>query len=223
MLNALTQLHQQLGSIEREQKDLLDKRQRLEQRKEQVTQQRQKLHNQLAEQGRESSRIFLATRTQQVLDTYRAQVTERKIQQLELLLVQRFNQLCRKKGFLERVAIDPQSFAVTLYRLGKPFSRHQLSAGENHLFATAILWSLRELSGRPMPVIVDTPLSRLDSEHRASMMQEFFPFVSQQTLLLGTAIELDDELYTYLQPAISHTYELKFDATVGKRYYATIS
>ena len=67
-----------------------------------------------------------------------------------------------------------------------------------------------------MPVIVDTPLSRLDSEHRASMMQEFFPFVSQQTLLLGTDVELDDELYTYLQPAISHTYELKFDAIEGK-------
>lgn len=216
LLNTLTQLYQQLGSLDREQKNLLDKRQRLEQRKEQVAQQRQKLHSQMAEQEYESSRIFLATRTQQVLEEYRAQVTERKIHQLELLLTQRFNQLCRKKGFLERVAIDTQTFVVTLYRLGKPFSRHQLSAGENQLFATAILWSLRELSGRPMPVIVDTPLSRLDSEHRISMMQEFFPFVSQQTLLLGTDIELDDELYTYLQPAISRTYELQFDAIAGK-------
>jgi DNA sulfur modification protein DndD len=220
LLTALTQLHQQLGSQERAVKDLQAKRQQIEQRKVQIGQQRQRLHQQITEQEDESSRTFLATRTQQVLEEYRRQVTGRKIQQLELLLAQRFNQLCRKKGFLERVGIDAQSFAVTLYRLGKPFSRQQLSAGENQLFAMATLWALRELSGRPLPVIVDTPLSRLDSEHRASLIQEFFPFVSQQTLLLGTDVELDHELSSYLQPALSHIYELQFDAQAEKTLVA---
>jgi DNA sulfur modification protein DndD len=215
LLTQLHQYHHALGGLEREYKILCDEQQRLEYRKEQVTQQRQRIHEQIAKQQSETSRIYLATRTQQVLDAYKERVTARKISHLEMLLVNRFNQLCRKKGFLDRVQIDAQTFQVTLFRLGKEFSRQQLSAGENQLFAIATLWALREVSGRPLPVIVDTPLSRLDSEHRTSMIQEFFPFVSHQTLMLGTDLELDDDLYAYLQPAISHTYELTFDSMEG--------
>ncbi len=215
LLTQLHQLHHQLGGLEHEHKRVRDEQQRLAYRKDQVSMQRQRIRDQIDAHEKETSRIFLASRTQKVLEAYQARVTARKISHLETLLVNRFNQICRKKNFLDRVQIDPQTFQTTLFRLGKEFSRKQLSAGENQLFAMATLWALREVSGRPMPVIVDTPLSRLDSEHRISMMQEFFPFVSQQTLILGTDIELDDELYRYLQPAISHTYELRFDPVQG--------
>ncbi|MCZ7671684.1 MAG: hypothetical protein M5U34_33450 [Chloroflexi bacterium] len=44
---------------------------------------------------------------------------------------------------------------------------------------------MREVSGRPLPVIIDT-LSRLDDEHRRTMLAEFMPQVAQQVIVLAT-------------------------------------
>ncbi|MEZ4662771.1 MAG: hypothetical protein R2911_34920 [Caldilineaceae bacterium] len=117
----------------------------------------------------------MALNIQMLLVDYKARLAAHKIKHVAELLVRYFNRLCRKERFLDRVTIDPETFQVTLYRLRQEFSRLQLSAGENQLFAVATLWALREVSGRPVPVIIDTPLSRLDSAHRLSMVQEFFP------------------------------------------------
>jgi DNA sulfur modification protein DndD len=45
-----------------------------------------------------------------------------------------------------------------------------LSKGELQMFATAIVWGLAKTSGRPLPFIIDTPLARLDEEHRANLI-----------------------------------------------------
>ncbi len=135
-------------------------------------------------------------------------------------MVRRFNQLCRKETFLDRVVIDPLTFQMTLYRLGRRFGRQQLSAGENQLFATATLWALREVSRRPMPVVIDTPLSRLDSEHRRSMVQEFYPHTSHQLIILATDAEIDDATLEQLRPVISHLYTLSFDSITGSAKYS---
>lgn len=45
---------------------------------------------------------------------------------------------------------------------------------------------------RPLPVIIDTPLSRLDEEHRRMMLAEFMPQVAQQVIVLATTSEVDD-------------------------------
>lgn len=103
---------------------------------------------------------------------------------------------------------------MTLYRAGKPFPRAQLSAGEDQIFAIATLWALREVSGRPLPVIIDTPLSRLDDEHRRTMLAEFMPQVAQQVIVLATNVEIDDATFRFLEPAVSHAYLLNADSTM---------
>lgn len=135
LLAYLNQLHHQLGGLEYEYKQLCSRQQRLTIRKDQVLLQRQRIRSQIDEHEKETSRIFLASKAQKVLEAYQARVTASKITHLETLLANRFNQLCRKKNFLERVQIDPQTFQTKLSRLGKEFSRKQLSAGENQLFA----------------------------------------------------------------------------------------
>ncbi|MBK8935106.1 MAG: hypothetical protein IPM76_22880 [Chloroflexi bacterium] len=136
-----------------------------------------------------------------------------KLTQLGMQLTKRFNQLSRKRNFIERVSIDPETFHVTLYRGGQPFPRRQLSAGEDQIFAVATLWALREVSGRPLPVIIDTPLSRLDDAHRRTMLAEFMPQVAQQVIVLATTTEIDDQTFAFLQPAVSRAYLLQADST----------
>lgn len=215
LLTHLNQLHHQLGALEKEKADLLEQLQSLKNRLEQIGWQKRRVREQIAEKEAGTGRVYLATKVQNMLEAYESHITRKKVIQLETLLVNRFNQLCRKKTFLDKVEVNPKTFQITLYRLGKRISRQQLSAGEKQLFAIATLWALREVSGRPMPIIIDTPLSRLDNEHRLSMTQEFFPHISHQLIILGTGTEVDDALSDRLQPAISHIYHLHYDSDNG--------
>ena len=162
-----------------------------------------------------AQRSQLAARTQQVLDQYRRALTQRKVALLEHSLVSHFNQLCRKHALLDRITIDPATLGMTLHRAGHTFTRDSLSAGENQLLAIALLWSLRELSGRATPVIIDTPLSRLDSEHRQSMLHDFLPHAGHQVIVLATDAEIDAAALKRLAPVIARIYRMEYDPTTG--------
>jgi DNA sulfur modification protein DndD len=186
-------------------------------------------------------RVELIARTQRALDDYKAALTQRKVALLEQSLVSHFNQLCRKQAFVDRISVDlgapltePRpsgrhaplpdgrgsvgkagTFAFTLHRAGHTFGREQLSAGENQLLAVATLWALRELSGRATPVLIDTPLSRLDSQHRHGMLHDFLPRASHQVILLATDAKIDAAAMKRLAPVIARVYRMEYDPATG--------
>ena len=160
----------------------------------------------------DEARIKLAARTKLLLDGYQQRLIAQKLAHFAAQLTKRLNQLNRKRNFIDRVEIDPRTFTITLYRAGQVFPRSQLSAGEQQIFAVATLWALREVSGRPLPVIIDTPLSRLDDEHRRAMLAEFMPHVAQQVIVLATTTEIDDATVRFIQPALSRVYLLQADS-----------
>lgn len=88
----------------------------------------------------------------------------------------------------------------------------QLSAGEKQLSAISMLWALAKTSGRPLPSIIDTPLARLDSEHRKSLIRHSFPVASHQVIIFSTDTEVDQSSFAELRRDIAHTYRLEFDA-----------
>lgn len=218
LLKELRQLEREVGRLEAEHERLLAEDSRLSYHLERNAGSKRRISQQIADTNLDNGRLKMAARTKLLLSDYQQQVTKRKLQQLGTLLTKRFNQLCRKRTFIERVEIDSTSFSVTLYRAGQPFSRTQLSAGEQQLFAVATLWALHEVSKRPLPVIIDTPLSRLDEEHRQSMLSEFFPQVSHQVIVLATDSEINDKAFAYLVPAVSHAYWLHDAIESGAAY-----
>lgn len=209
----LRQLERELGRLEAKQESLLAEEKRLTYHLERIVGSKRRLTQQIANVDTEENRIKLAARTKLLLDAYQHRLTQRKLAYLAAQVRQRFNQLSRKRGFLEKIEIDPDTFGVTLYRAGQPFPRAQLSAGEQQIFAIATLWALREVSERPLPVIVDTPLSRLDEDHRLAMLAEFLPQVAQQVIVLATTAEIDEKTFAFLQPAVSRAYLLEAEQT----------
>ena len=64
-------------------------------------------------------------------------------------------------------------------------------------------------------MIVDTPLARLDSEHRANLVEHYFPRASHQVVLLSTDTEVDASLLNTLAPHVARAYHLEYDAAGG--------
>lgn len=209
----LRQSDRELGRLEAELEYVVIEDKRLTFQLDRITASKRNLSEQIVATVRDEGRIQLAARTKLLLNDYQQRLIVAKLKQLTEQVTRRFNQLSRKHGFIDRIEIDPDNFVVTIYRAGEVFSRNWLSAGEQQIFAIAILWALREVSGRPLPVIMDTPLSRLDDLHRRSVLLEFIPQVSQQVIVLATNMEIDDQTVEVLRPVLSRAYLLDADST----------
>ncbi|KJH73123.1 DNA sulfur modification protein DndD [Aliterella atlantica] len=157
--------------------------------------------------------IKASTKVQTTLKLFREKLTLRKLNQLETVVTECFLYLLHKSDLVHRIAIDAKTFTLSLYDLqGKPVPKHRLSAGEKQLLAIAFLWALARVSGRNLPIAIDTPLGRLDSSHRNNLVERYFPNASHQVILLSTDTEIGQTEHQQLQTnkAIAQEYLLKY-------------
>ena len=60
-------------------------------------------------------------------------------------------------------------------------------------------------------VIIDTPLSRMDSMHRTTIVSTYFPQASDQTIILSTDTEIDQNYYELIRSSVGDEYTLVYD------------
>jgi len=159
--------------------------------------------------------IASIAKAQATLKQFKEKLTLKKLNKLEVEITECFRYLLHKTDLVHRVAIDTQTFSLSIYDTeGKQVPKHRLSAGEKQLLAIAFLWGLARVSGRQLPVAIDTPLGRLDSSHRNNLVERYFPSASHQVILLSTDTEIGKTEYDKLQEleAIAHSYILQYDS-----------
>jgi hypothetical protein len=112
-----------------------------------------------------------------------------------------FSRLARKEDLIVDALIDDATFEVTLVgKDGARIPKQSLSAGEKQIYAIAMLEALAKTSGRSLPIIIDTPLGRLDGPHRKKLVNHYFPRASHQVIILSTDTEVDQNFYRDLSP-----------------------
>ncbi len=171
--------------------------------------------------------IKSATKIQETLKLFKEKLTLKKLNKLETEVKDCFLYLLHKSNLINRVTIDSDRFKLALYDTdGQLFPKQRLSAGEKQLLAIAFLWGLARVSGRNLPIAIDTPLGRLDSDHRHNLIERYFPTASHQVILLSTDTEIGEKEVTMLreQDAIAQEYLLKYNpekrqTTVEKGYF----
>ncbi|MEM9541206.1 MAG: DNA sulfur modification protein DndD, partial [Cyanobacteria bacterium P01_E01_bin.42] len=163
--------------------------------------------------------IQSVAKVKQTLKLFREKLTLKKLNKLEVEVTQYFRHLLHKSDLVHTVTIDTESFKLSLYDpQGREVPKHRLSAGEKQLLAIAFLWGLAKISGRNLPIAIDTPLGRLDSSHRTNLVERYFPYASSQVILLSTDTEIGRTEYEKLreQDAIARAYHLRYDPQQGQ-------
>ncbi|MGD1809621.1 DNA sulfur modification protein DndD [Dapis sp. BLCC M126] len=159
--------------------------------------------------------IESSAKVKQTLQLFKDKLTLKKLNKLEIEVTECFRYLLHKPDLVHRVAIDTHNFALSLYDdRGQLVPKHRISAGEKQLLAISFLWSLARVSGRHLPVAIDTPLGRLDSSHRRNLVERYFPSASHQVILLSTDTEVGKSEVENLRnlEAIAHEYFLEYDS-----------
>lgn len=172
-----------------------------------------KCEERLREEGGTDRGQTLAHATRDLIAEFKVAAAVHKCERLKSFFVEAFTRLARKDDIVRDARIDPDTFKVTLLdESGREVAKKRLSAGEKQIYSIAMLEALAKTSGRNLPVIIDTPLGRLDSKHRAKLVESYFPVASHQVIILSTDTEVDGGFYEALSNKISHAFHLSYDA-----------
>ena len=216
IFDKIRKVEDSLTTLRKQNKVLSEEIGSIEFKKEQVVREQEAVKNKLHEVEKNRRKFSMAQRSKIVLEAYNKKLTETQIQELCKELVDCFNRICDKEQLLSEANIDSNTFDVTLIdKQGEVVSINDFSMGESQIYGLALLWALRKISGYELPLLIDTPVARLDEVHQTNFINEFLTEVSDQVLLFATNVEMSNNVEKRLQPAVSQTYELQFDERLG--------
>lgn len=153
-----------------------------------------------------------SARSRELLTTFRATAARRHLTRLSALTEDALDQLLRKERLISSVQIAESDYSIDFFDgEGEKIDTTRFSAGERQLTALALLWALARASGRSLPIVVDTPLGRLDSSHREQVVTRYMPSASHQVIVLSTDTEVIGDLKTKVDEHVGKAYRLEFD------------
>lgn len=140
----------------------------------------------------------------------------RKKEKIEEDMKEQLNKLLISyKGCIAKVELSDrmENFTIRLFhKAGNEISLNQLNAASKQIFIQVLLKVLRNLGDYNPPVMIDTVMGVLDEESRDVLMEEYFPGLAEQTILLCTTSEIrKDKDYLKLEPFLSRSYTLVRD------------
>lgn len=160
-----------------------------------------------------------------LLNTYIVKLRKAKVQMLQEKTFEMYKMLSSKSGLIKDLEINDKTYEIIIRdRSGHEMKKSGLSAGEKEVFAVSLLWGLAQTSQLHLPIIIDTPLSRLDSVHRDNIVNHYFPNAADQVIILSTDTEVDSNYFKNLEPHLTGAARLEFSqineiTTVKEGYF----
>ena len=147
-----------------------------------------------------------------VLSQFVVRLRKNKVHLLQEKTFEMYRLLSSRSGLIKDIIIDDKTYEVRISdRSGHEIKKSGLSAGEKEVFAVSLLWGLAQTSQLKLPIVIDTPLSRLDSTHRDNIVSNYFPNAGEQVIILSTDTEIDKDYYRSLKTRLSGAGSLVFD------------
>lgn len=94
---------------------------------------------------------------------------------------------------------------------GEAIAVRSQSAGQKQIAAISIFWALSKLSDRCLPLIIDTPLARLDASNRKNVIQNYYANASNQVIVLPTDTEFSQRELEFASGKIAGIYDITND------------
>lgn len=177
-------------------------------------------HERLVRAAPAQSNIAKAERVRNLISALIPELYALKTRRLSEAMTAAFGRLAHTPWF-DRILVDELGRSRLYSRDGNEVDFDK-SAGENQLFVTALLAGLAEVSGVNAPLVVDTPLGRLDVQHRQNILDFWLSDKNRQVILLSQDAEIGEDLFRRMQPALAKTYLLHHEV-IGQGVSKTVA
>ncbi|MBE5103317.1 DNA sulfur modification protein DndD [Priestia aryabhattai] len=152
-----------------------------------------------------------------VMEQYVSELTKMKATFIKEEFSKMLRQLFRKQDEFGKIEFDINTYTVRLYNdRMQEISIQDRSAGEMQMIASALIWALTKASDLSLPMVIDTPLGRLDSYHRNHLINHYYKELSEQVIILSTDTEITQEYITLMEKNSYKQYMLDYDE--NKKY-----
>jgi len=137
-----------------------------------------------------------------------------KKQQIELKMKQDLNvNLAAYQDVIDRVELSENLRNLTFkiyHKAGNEIYLNQLNTASKQVVIQVLLKSLHEFGDYDPPVMIDTVMGVLDEKSRETVLENYFPELSHQTILLSSDSEIrTNKDLKKIEPFISKTFTLK--------------
>lgn len=155
-------------------------------------------------------RAMRALKVSSMVDEIVAKAVPSQIDAIAAAMTDAHRSMAHKKDLVERIDIDENCDVKLLNSEGVDVRRYDLSAGEKQIFTQALIPAVSSVSGRGFPMVVDTPLGRLDIDHRKGVLNHLIKR-EHQVILLSTNTEVVGQYLREIAPHVSKKYLIHFE------------
>jgi len=157
--------------------------------------------------------IKLGRKAQNVLDDFIHKLAPEKLSIFKNHFEEMYERLRKPEDPVRAVEVDSDTWQVILKDArGRPLERRVFSAGMREMYALSLLWALARASGRELPIVIDTPVARLDTTNRRALFEKYLPHAGHQVIVLSTDTEVDVKWAERLSPHVAKQYRLDYDS-----------
>ncbi len=146
-------------------------------------------------------------------------------------LMHKLNSEENQSKFIEDVKVtilaSGQGMKITLMdQDDNEIRKESLSSGEKQIYISCLIKAILKESIQSLPIFIDTPLGRLDEEHRDSITKKYYPALSEQVVLFSTNSEITPKRFKDISANVSKSYLLVNDGAntnLINGYFNTVS
>ena len=199
----------QLGANSEKLKELAEKIKEIDKEIKQKNSDIEKLKDHVKASEKARKKLELARRLQDFFWSYKEALKKQRRQAIEDAINRHHKELMSAHHLIDRIEVKEDFGLHYLDKEKASIGMASLSAGMKQLTATALLWALNEVSGKNVPLVIDTPLARIDRGHQNNLLTHYYPKAGQQVIVLPTDSELDRDKYALIAPFIYREYSLE--------------
>jgi DNA sulfur modification protein DndD len=155
-----------------------------------------------------------------VLNSFLEEQKNKHKENLEKTILSELKILMHKLGSEENCSKFIEDVKVTILASGQGMKitlldqddneirKESLSSGEKQIYISCLIKAILNESIQSLPIFIDTPLGRLDEEHRDNITKKYYPSLSEQVVLFSTNSEITPKRHKDISENISKSYLL---------------
>jgi len=204
------ELKQEIKDLESEKDDLNKELGKLEKEKEKLLTRIQSQGGATEREKRFQRLIDLADRSQDAMEDIKNELIDRRREEVEKHASETFLSLTNRPDQYDGLTItDNYELRIISGGSSRTIQEQKPSEGQKQIIAYSFIAGLSRYTTRDAPVVIDTPIGRLDREHKNNLLQHY-PEFSDQVMILYQPNELELEDLESSRKACRNTTRFEF-------------